>query len=106
MFLYVYVGNKKEGKKKTEERGKYKERSEKINSKQVKRKKKRRNVNGDEKNLKGKMLQTQTPKPNHKNTLNLISREGHNQWCVGFSIRKTFNFPNLGPSSILKLSGS
>jgi len=68
--------------------------------------KSKENVNGDEKNLKGKMLQTQTPKPNHKNTLNLISREGHNQWCVGFSIRKTFNFPNLGPSSILKLSRS
>jgi hypothetical protein len=52
------------------------------------------------------MLQTQTPKPNHKNTLNLISTEGHNQWCVGFS-KKNLQFSKSGPkSSILKLSGS
>jgi hypothetical protein len=59
-----------------------------------------------EKKFKGKMLQTQTPKPNHKNILNLISTEGHNQWGVGFS-KKNLQFSKSGPkSSILKLSGS
>jgi len=96
---------KRRPKKKGKKEGNIKRGVKRLTSSKSKEKKKE-NVNGDEKNLKGKMLQTQTPKPNHKNTLNLISREGHNQWCVGFSIRKTFNFPNLGPSSILKLSRS
>jgi hypothetical protein len=51
---------------------------------------------GDEKNLKRKMLQTQTPKPNHKNTLNLISTEGHNQMVCWVFQKKNLQFSKSG----------